>query len=694
MRDEIIQPRVARRDEGFTRRLHGVARPDPYHWMRDVDSPEVRAFLDAERGYYDATVGGLASTRAELVAAMTSRIPAVELGAPVDRERYVYYPRRAAARDNGEIRRFPRVAPSSAPRLPPADDQLVLDIDALSGGSPYVDLGLREVSPDETLLAYSVDVTGDEVYELRFRDLETGLDRPDRIPGTYYTGAWSSAGDAFFYTVTDDAYRPYQVRLHVLGTDPAEDATVFDEPDQQYEVTVRVCRSGRLVVVSTASLDTSEEWLIDAADPSAPPRLVEPRHKGREYRVEHAPYDGQDRLVIVTNEGATEFRLMTAPAEDPGLESWRPLMSYDDRERLLGADAFEGFLVLTLRRSGSPLLRILAHAGSPIRELHPPTAGHIELMENPLRDAASIRVSRQSLITPAIWHDIEVASGGQSVRHREDVPSFDPHAYASLPITLPARDGTDVPVTLVHRADVPLDGTAPCLMYGYGAYEAVFEPEFDVALTALLDRGVVFAFAHIRGGGEGGRRWWLDGHLEAKQHTFSDHIDVADGLADTLVDGARIVTRGLSAGGLLQSAVFSQRPDRWRAVVAEVPFVDVVTTMLDPSIPLTAAEWDEWGDPRREADFGWMLAYSPYDNLPPAGSRPDLLVTGALHDPRVMVWEPAKWVAALRASDPDWSPRCLFRVDTGAGAHSGPAGRFARVGYEAEIYAWILHHLT
>ena len=245
-------------------------------------------------------------------------------------------------------------------------------------------------------------------------------------------------------------------------------------------------------------------------------------------------------------------------------------------------------------------------------------------------------------------------------------------------------------MTVVRHRDTPLDGTAPLLLYGYGAYEATEEPDWDPALPSLLDRGAVFAHAHVRGGGEGGRRWWLDGRLEHKQHTFTDFVAVADAMAGRYVDGSRIVSRGLSAGGLLQGAVFSQRPDRWRAVVAEVPFVDVVTTMFDATIPLTITEWDEWGDPRRRADFDWMLAYSPYDNPPPAGSRPDLLVTGAVHDPRVMVREPAKWVARLRETDPEWSPRCQFRVETGAGAHTGPSGRFGHLAYEAEVHAWVL----
>ncbi len=266
--------------------------------------------------------------------------------------------------------------------------------------------------------------------------------------------------------------------------------------------------------------------------------------------------------------------------------------------------------------------------------------------------------------------------------------------YLTEQRTFPSADGTPVPATIMRHRDTPLDGTAPCLVYGYGSYEAVFEPEWDPGLPVLLDRGVVYVYAHIRGGGEGGRQWYLDGKLAAKQHTFDDHVAVADGLASSgLVDGARIATRGLSAGGLLQAVVFSQRPERWCAVLAEVPFVDVVTTMFDETTPLTATEWEEWGDPRVRKEFDWMSAYDPMQNLPPAGSRPDLLVTGALHDPRVMVREPAKWVASLRATDPEWSPRCLFRVETGAGAHVGPSGRVGHLAYEAEVYAWLISKL-
>jgi oligopeptidase B len=320
--------------------------------------------------------------------------------------------------------------------------------------------------------------------------------------------------------------------------------------------------------------------------------------------------------------------------------------------------------------------------------------GCLDLARNTAYDASSVTVSDESYLHPPVWSSVDLRTGASIDVLSAEAPGLDPDLYVSERRTFPADDGTAVPAILVRHRATPLDGTAPALIYAYGSYEAVDEPEWDAALPSLLDRGVVWVHAHPRGGGEGGRTWWLDGSIQHKQHTFDDLAAVADGLdLDGLADGGRIATRGLSAGGLLQAAVFSQRPDRWRAVVAEVPFVDVVTTMFDETTPLTITEWEEWGDPRVREEFDWMMAYSPYDNLPAAGLRPDLLVTGAVHDPRVMVREPAKWVAALRDSDPEWSPRCVFRVETGAGAHVGPSGRTGHLRYEAEVYAWVLDRL-
>jgi oligopeptidase B len=503
----------------------------------------------------------------------------------------------------------------------------------------------------------------------------------------------------FFYVVHDAAYRPWQVWRHRIGTPPDDDVLVLEEQDPRFELEVRETRTGDLVLVTSASRDTTETWVVDAHRPESAPRSVGGRRRGVEYHAEHLRLPDGEVLLLVTNDGATEFRLVSAPVPrrtdgDPG--QWQELVAENPDERLLRVDAFASHVVLTLRSGGRRILRVLpatSLGSSPGLDLGSRfEEGTIELARNEEYDAPFVTVCEQSWVHPPVWADVDLATGARTDRHRQEAPGHHPARYRCATISGTAPDGTQVPVTVVRRDDTELDGTAPCLLYAYGAYEAVDEPEWDPALPSLLDRGVVFAHAHVRGGGDGGRRWWLEGRLGEKQNTFSDHVAAADALAG-LVDGCRIASRGLSAGGLLQAVVFGQRPDRWRAVVAEVPFVDVVTTMFDESVPLTAAEWDEWGDPRRPEQFAWLRAYSPYDNVPPAGGRPHLLVTAALHDPRVMVWEPAKWVAALRASDPAWSPDCLFRCELGAGSHVGPSGRFGHLRYEAEIYAWLLDRL-
>jgi oligopeptidase B len=594
---------------------------------------------------------------------------------------------------------------STDPQAEGADDdaiggsQLVLDANLLADESGYLELGLSLVSPDGALLAYSVDRTGDEVYRLRFRDIARGTDLAEEVPRSYYGGAWSAGSDHFFYTVHDDAYRPHQVWRHAVGTPASEDVLVLEEPDERFEVDLRATRSGRFVVIWSQSRDTSEVWVLDARRPLGAPRSVGGRRRGVEYHAEHAVLpDGSDDLLVVTNDDATEFRLARCPVprdSDQDHRSWQPARPESPTERLERVDAFADHAVLSFRSSGRHRLRVvplgdLAGRGLLVEPVFP--GGTVSLARNDDPDGGTVTVVDQSYVQPPVWSEVDLRTGARTERHRQQAPGHDPSRYLSEVLEFPAPDGTSVPVTVVRLRDVDLDGRAPALLYGYGAYEYTFEPTWDPALPSLLDRGVVFAHAHVRGGGEGGRRWWLDGRLARKENTFTDHLAVADGLAG-LVDGDRLATRGLSAGGLLQAVVLSRRPERWRAVVAEVPFVDVVTTMFDAEVPLTANEWDEWGDPRRRDEFEWMLAYSPYDNLPPAGARPDLLVTGALNDPRVMVAEPAKWVAALRAGDPDWSPRCLFRCETGAGAHGGPSGRFGRLGYEAEVCAWVLDRL-
>ena len=670
---------------------HGVIRPDPYHWMRDQHSPDLLAYLESERGWYESSTGHLSSLVSALRSEMKSRVPATDRSVSWRHQNCSYYTVLPAGREYTQLLRD----------LDGTDDtaQLLLDANLLADDSGYLELGLVRVSPDERLLAYSMDRTGDEVYQLRFRDLDSGEDLPDEVPRSYYGGAWSAASDYFFYTVHDEAYRPFQVWRHAIGTSYAQDELVLAEPDERFELNVRATRSGGLVVIWSASIDTRETWVLDAHEPLSSAYSVGGRRSRVEYDAEHAILpDGTDALLVVTNDQAEEFRLARCrvPRDaDQDHRTWEPVRPEDPAERLERIDAFASHAVLSFRSEGRHRLRVLSldSLDSPGFVIDPRfEGGTVVQSHNEFFATTSVTVADQSYIHPPVWSDVDLVTGARTDRHRQLAPGHEPERYVTEVRSFLSPDGTLVPATLVRRRDTPLDGTAPALLYGYGAYEYSFDPEWDPALPSLLDRGVVFAHAQVRGGGEGGRRWWVEGHLEHKQNTFTDYLAVADGLTG-LVDGARLGSRGLSAGGLLQAAVLSQRPDRWRAVVAEVPFVDLVTTMFDASIPLTVTEWDEWGDPRRRAEFDWMLSYSPYDNLPPAGSRPDLLVTGALHDPRVMVHEPAKWVAALRESDPEWSPQCLFRCETGAGAHAGPSGRFARLAYEAEIFAWLLDSL-
>ncbi|HEX6148926.1 prolyl oligopeptidase family serine peptidase [Nocardioides sp.] len=697
----------------MTHREHGVERVDPYAWLADAESPEVLAHLAAERAWYDAAVVHLDSLTAALRTEMVRRLPPTERSPRWNRRRYSYYTETPTGRDYPRIRRTIRHDSVSEATISARDGGLhddfrggaglepetVLDVTELAEGSDYCELGVTLVSPDETVLAYSVDHDGDEVYTLRFRDLSTGEDLAEVVPRSYYGGAWSANSQWFFYSVHDEAYRAFQVWRHRLGTPVADDVLVLDEPDERFELLPRASRSGDWVVIASESNTTSEAWLVDAREPESAPRSVGGRRDGVRYRVDpRRTESAQDVLVVV--EDRVECRLMLAPVPGPDGQdwtTWTEARPENPAEHLRRADAFAAGVVLALRVGGRHLLRVLDHddLAGPGRDLTASSpGGGLHLARTTDYDTAAIVVKDESWLSPPVWSEVDLRTGEWAEVLRHEAPTHDPDRYVVERHEFPSIDGTPVPATVMRHRDVALDGTAPAVLYAYGAYGYTFEPEWDPALPSLLDRGAVYVHVHVRGGSENGRAWYLDGKLAAKQHTFDDHAAAADGLAAAgLVDPDRIASRGLSAGGLLQGAVFSQRPERWRAVVAEVPFVDVVTTMFDEATPLTITEWEEWGDPRIREQFDWMLGYSPYDNLPPAGTRPDLLVTGAVHDPRVMVREPAKGVAALRASDPEWSPRCLFRVELGAGAHVGPSGRFGHLAYEAEVAAWLLDRL-
>jgi oligopeptidase B len=677
------------------RDLHGQRDVDNYAWMRDHSAPAMQEYLAAERAYYDAETSHLAGLTKELYDEAVARTPqGTDDSVSWTLRGYHYLHRTPAGAEGKQLIRW-RDGES------PADGRVLLDEDVISADTGFVDVGTCEPSPDNRLLAWSADTSGAEIYELRFRDTATGQDRADVIERTYPGGAWAADSTHFFYLVPDALYRPYQMWRHEVGAAPGSDVLVYEESDARFSLTLAPSRSGQLVVLTSESRDSTEVWILPAGWPLAEPAVVAPRRAGVEYRVDHAadPSGGPGQLLIVTDDGAAEFRLMRAPADAPGRENWSEVpcpavAPARDDTRLLRCDVLTGHLLLTLRRGGSQLLAITGPDGDYVREIWPaPAAGAIAVAHAEDYAAGSVVIAEESLIEPRAWSALDLATGQRQELKRAEVPGYAAARYLTRRLVATVSDGTGVPVTIAYREGTPLDGTAPCLLYGYGAYESSLDPEFEVSLPSVLDRGAVYAVAHVRGGGECGRNWWQQGRLRAKPTTFSDFIDVAGWLAGdsggaALVDGRRIVSRGLSAGGLLQGAVYSRAPGRWRAVVAEVPFVDCVTTMLDPGIPLTIEEWAEWGDPRDPDDFACLRAYSPYDN-PPAGARPALLVTGAVNDARVLVHEPAKWVARLREAD-DAGSSVLFRVELGAGAHTGPSGRYGHLRYEAEIYAFIL----
>ncbi len=669
---------------------------DPYSWIADPEVPDVLALLDAERAYYDARVAPLAALRDELAAEMVGRLPVQESSAPWTQGGFVYRRETLPGAEYDRLLRRPAAG---------GDEEVLLDLQSVHdmGGTTYTRDGQLEVSPDGRTLAWSVDLEGDELYTLRFRSLGTGDDLDEVIPGTYYGGAWSADSSTFLYVRCDHAMRPYQVWAHVLGTPVSEDRLLLEDLDERMEWDLGSTRSGRYAVATLLGRGFTEVTLLDLHDLAAAPIVVRPRDVAIEYHVEHAPGygpDGADALLVVTDLGAPEFRVAQAVPSDPAV--WAPFLDEDPAVRVLDVAAFARGLVLTVRHGGAQKLRFVPREGAPFEIASDVAGGMARLGVNVEWDADSVLLELEDFTRPAVTYAVGF-DGSRTEVHRREVVGVDLDAYVAERRLVLRPDGAEVPVVLVRHRSTPLDGSAPCVLYGYGSYEACCDPDWGTdwwrSLPSLLDRGVVFAMGHPRGGGEMGRRWWTDGHLATKANTFDDQAAVAAYLRDGVVSS--IVSRGISAGGLLQGALYGRAPRLFAGLVAEVPFVDVVATMLDDSLPLTAQEWLEWGDPRIPEQRAWLSSWSPIENLPDVADRPALLVTGAVHDVRVLVREPARWVSRLRASDPAQgqgddasspaSPRTvLFRAETGAGAHGGPSGRATELEYEAEVYAWAL----
>jgi oligopeptidase B len=696
----------------------GRNRDDPWYWLRERDEPEVRAYLEAENAYTDRVLAPLDGLRSTLFEEMKARILETDMSVAARRGPWWYYGRTEEGKNYGIHCRRP--AAGGGDELPPAgepgaDEQILLDENVLAEGHEYFAVGTAVVSPDHRMLAYGTDTAGDERYELRFRSLDAGVpsDRaPEMVPDTSYGLAWSGGSATVFYVRLDEAMRPYQLWRHELGTDPAEDVLVFQEDDRRFSLGTGRTRDGAFVLVALHSTNTSEWLAIPADDPTAAPRVVLPRQEGREYAVDHltpAGTDGPGWFVVITNEEAQDFRIVVAPDEDLGTtRQWKEIVPHRPGVRVEDVDAFSNILVLSERADAETSVRVLPleagpdpwasdllHASWLVPATESPSS--IWLGTNPEPELTSLRFGRTSMVTPSSVVQIDLENRQETLLKQEPVlGDFDPGHYATRRVWAEAPDGTRVPISLVHRKDLALP--APCLLYGYGAYEHSIDPSFSPHRLSLLDRGMVYAVAHVRGGGEMGRAWYENGRMEKKANTFSDFIACAEHLvAEGIARPDALAGRGGSAGGLLIGAVANEAPERFTALVAQVPFVDVLTTMLDPDLPLTVGEWEEWGNPLAdEAAYERMFSYSPYDNVTahnPDGSTrtyPSLLVTAGLKDPRVSYWEPAKWVAKIRVLSP--STTVLLRTEMGAG-HGGPSGRYDAWKEEALVYAFLLDAL-
>ncbi len=675
-------------------------RVDDWHWLRDRDDPAVIAYLEAENDYTEAMTAASAGLRERLYEQIKGRVQENDLSAPARRDGWWYWSRTAEGSQYrvhcrlADPQRTLDAAAALAKAAGGAGD-VILDENALAQGHEFLHLGVFALSHDQRRLAYGVDHDGSERYALRFRDLASGSDLPDAVDDASYTAAWAADGETVFYTRQDAAMRPHEVWRHRLGRPADEDECVFHEPDERFFVSVGLTRSRRFVLIAIESKQTTEVRFIRASDATAEPIAIAPRRQGTEYQADHAILAAGDAWLVRSNAPDPDgtpcpnFAVQLVPV-DGGAP--RTLVGHRDAATITDAEAFAEHAVVYERADGLERIRIvdLQTGDQHVVEQPEPvyaTGGGV----NAEFDTQLFRFTYTSLVSPPSTVDYELATRRRMVVKTQPVlGGYDASAYRSERLWATAPDGTRVPISLVARADVALDGRAPCLLYGYGAYEIPIDPTFSAARLNLLERGFVFAIAHIRGGGELGRAWYEQGRLEHKRNTFTDFIACTEHLiAAGWTRAERLVIRGGSAGGLLMGAVSNMRPDLWTAVVAEVPFVDVLTTMSDETLPLTVTEWEEWGDPVHDATaYETIRTYSPYDNVA-SGAYPSMYVTAGLNDPRVGFWEPAKWVAKLRVTRTDDAPALLLKTELGAG-HQGPSGRYEAWRDEARVQAFIL----
>ena len=682
MTHTAVTPPVARRvPHSFTR--HGLTVHDDYRWLEDKTNPEVIAHLEAENTYAEAMLAHTAPLQEQIYREMRGRIKEDDAGVPEQRGDFDYYWRMAEGK---QYRIFCRKR-----RSPPAAEQVLLDENALAEGHSYCRVNVFEPSPDQRLLAYSVDTTGSLVFDLYVKNLRSGRIVAGPIAQTAWSAAWASDSRTLFYTVFDDSHRAYRLHRHTLGRRAAQDKLLYEEADERFDVDIERTRSGDYLLLTIASGTSSEVRFLRADDARGGFELVHPRASWVEYYVDHHG----ERFLIRSNEQAENFRLFAAPVGAPQRANWREIIPHRADTLLEDVDAFRDTLVLSERRGGLPHMRISAPDG--VSSVHyvtfPDQVYAVHTTDNPEFATAVLRFLYSSPVTPESTVDCNLANGAWDVRKRQEIPSgYDATQYAAERVLATAPDGVQVPISLVYRKPLAHDGSRPLMLEGYGSYGYSREAAFDSRRFSLIDRGFVYAIAHVRGGSEMGRRWYEDGRLMHKKNTFTDFIACAEHLIKQgYTSSSRLAIMGRSAGGLLVTAVANMRPDLCRVVVAPVPFTNVITAMLSPDLPLTVTEYEQWGHPDDPAAFAYMLSYSPYENVH-AAAYPHILAKAGLNDLQVPYWDPAKWVARLRALKTD-NNLLLLITNLGAG-HGGASGRYDHLREDAQVYAFVLDRLV
>jgi len=657
--------------------LHGDVRVDNYFWLREKTNPEVIRYLEAENAWTEAGMRHTEALQAVLYEEMLGRIKQTDLSVPYRDRGWWYYSRTEEGKNYPIYCR--RAGTMDAP------EEVYLDQNLLAAGKRYHGLGGMDVSPDGRKLLFLEDTTAFREYTLVVKDLVTGAVL-DRIPDVWNGTAWADDNQTFFYMTADSAKRGNAVWRHVIGTPRERDVKVFQEDNVLNNVGLQRSRSGTYVFISADGFTSGETRYIPTAQPTAELRVLVPRRAGIEYSVDH----GEGYFYLYTNDGATNFRIRRAPDTAAGPGEWSDWLPAREDVFVEGMDVFRQYVVVSERSGGLRRLRVTELAGGASHYVtFPESAYGVFPAANPDFGATVYRFSYSSLVTPSSVYDYDMAAQTRVLLKRQEIPSgYDSSRYEVRRFMVPARDGAQVPVSMLLLRGARLDGSSPLLLYGYGSYGATMEPTFNSNVLSLVDRGFIYAIAHVRGGQEMGRGWYDDGKMMNKLNTFHDFIDVGEALVrQRYTSSDRLVANGGSAGGLLMGAVVNMRPSLFRAVVADVPFVDVVNTMLDASLPLTAQEWEQWGNPRVPEHYAYMMRYSPYDNVR-AQDYPRMLVTTSLNDSQVMYFEPAKWVAKLRATKTDGNP--LYLKTNMGGGHGGSSGRYDRLRELAFKYAFML----